>query len=268
MSEMMIAQDAIHVKIGAGEIIAPGWPSVASLAGKLAKVMSLVSPVHRNERHEKQGYRYASYGEVAEEIRKAMAKANLSLSIHVMKAQREEENNGIYNRVTLHFVLLDGDTGAMMVCPWEGEAADFGTADKGINKAITSASKYFLMRTFLVSTTDEESNDGLGATDTAAQAVPRAMQSGASARERGNPERTSWGAPSVLIKTSKWGPFLKRLANSEAGDYYKEDGKLNIWHVLGVVAKRFNEVNDENFAEVEKFIYDYPEQRMDTLIER
>lgn len=155
----------LTVNIGSGQVIAPDWPAVAGLAAKMATVMGSISAVKKDSEHEKQHWSYASYGQVAEEIRKALASAKLALGVVVETVTQSEAggtSGGLYNAVTLTFTLLDGESGAMMLCPWRGEAVDYGTADRGINKAITSASKYFLMRTFLVSTVDDEDNDGKG----------------------------------------------------------------------------------------------------------
>jgi hypothetical protein len=55
------------------------------------------------------------------------------------------------------FTLVCGDTGECMDCIWYGEANDY--ADKACNKAATAATKYFLTNTFLLSTTEPESDE-------------------------------------------------------------------------------------------------------------
>jgi|GEM_PF-4547377 len=59
------------------------------------------------------------------------------------------------NEITLgDYTLACGDTGATITTRWTGEAAD--SQDKGINKAATAALKYWLLKTFLISTGDED----------------------------------------------------------------------------------------------------------------
>jgi len=58
------------------------------------------------------------------------------------------------------FTFADGESGATRTCSWRAEAQD--TQDKGISKSATSAVKYFLLKTFLISTGDEPDPDGSG----------------------------------------------------------------------------------------------------------
>jgi hypothetical protein len=55
--------------------------------------------------------------------------------------------------VTLDVTLVDGESGDMMTTTWIGQGLD--NSDKGYYKAYTGAIKYFLLKTFLISTGDE-----------------------------------------------------------------------------------------------------------------
>ena len=163
MSESQLAgNDSLIINYGGGVVIAPDWAAVASLNKKMALVMLKLTTVHKDAKHEKQGWTYASYSEVAEAVRQAMAAANLGLFIHVVNIGQHDAGSGVRSEVELEFTFADGDSGAMRICRWVGEAVDFGTADKGLNKAYTASEKYFLMRTFLVSTSDDVDPDSEG----------------------------------------------------------------------------------------------------------
>jgi hypothetical protein len=158
MSDINEHPARVVLDIGGGMVVAPDWSGVASLNAKMAKVMGEISTLQKDAKHQ-QGWTYVSYSEVSDAIRKAMAKANLGLFVHVVDIKQVDTPKGIKSMAVLEFTFADGDTGAMKVCRWEGEAVDFGTADKGMAKAYTSTEKYFLMRTFLVSTSDDVEPD-------------------------------------------------------------------------------------------------------------
>ncbi|QPC82473.1 hypothetical protein G4Y79_22760 [Phototrophicus methaneseepsis] len=54
--------------------------------------------------------------------------------------------------VKLEFTFACGDTGQTMTLPWRGESID--TNDKRISKAATTGEKYFLLKSFILSTGD------------------------------------------------------------------------------------------------------------------
>jgi hypothetical protein len=139
----------------------PTIVNMASLFTKMAAVMGALTTVKETGKHQ-QGYKYATYSDIVTDIRVAMSQNNLAL-IPVMKAIEKTpiagKSNGERIKGYFDFVLACGDTGAMFTTQWQAEVDSYG--DKGINAVATVAEKYFLMRTFLVTSTDDvDETDG------------------------------------------------------------------------------------------------------------
>jgi hypothetical protein len=139
----------------------PAIPNMASLFTKMAAVMGALTPVTKSSKHQ-QGYKYATYSDIVTDIRVAMSQNNLVL-IPIMKAIEKTpipgKNNGERIKGYFDFVLACGDTGVMFTTQWQAEVDSYG--DKGINAVATVAEKYFLMRTFLVTSIDDvDETDG------------------------------------------------------------------------------------------------------------
>lgn len=152
-------ENLIHLETAAGVTVAPSWSAIASLNRKLARVMDELETLHKDGRNKQQDYTYVTYSDVADAIRQAMARNNLALYTEIENVQQEHRDKGLATLLQISFTLADGDTGAMRTQSWRGEAVDYGMSDRGINKAITSAEKYWLMRTFLVSASDDAYRD-------------------------------------------------------------------------------------------------------------
>jgi len=120
----------------------------ASLYTKLAKVMGSLTRIPKSGHNTHFNYDFVTDTDVSDAIRKALAKEGIAFFASMREVQRDEK------KVTAHFVFTfaDGETGATWSCEWNGEAID--TQDKGIAKAATSALKYFLLKTFILSTGD------------------------------------------------------------------------------------------------------------------
>jgi hypothetical protein len=140
-------------------------PGRASLFSKMAKVMSLVNRVPKNGMNAFHKYKYATTDDVADIIREAMAEANLALFVEMGEPKQEaieDDSSGktkrmIRTTIQFFFTFACGDSGATRTSPWTGQVDD--NSDKAINKCATSAEKYFLMKTFIVSAGDEPDAD-------------------------------------------------------------------------------------------------------------
>lgn len=140
-------------------------PGRASLFSKMAKVMSLVNRVPKNGTNSFHKYKYATTDDVADIIREAMAEANLALFVEMGEPKQEaieDDSSGktkrmIRTTIQFFFTFACGDSGATRTSPWTGQVDD--NSDKAINKCATSAEKYFLMKTFIVSAGDEPDAD-------------------------------------------------------------------------------------------------------------
>jgi len=134
-----------------------------SLAAKLAAIGKEVGAVDKSGRNTQQNYSYIEYGVVAGRIRELFDKYHVIIIPNVESVQTDEVTNkyggkGYHYVLSMTFTLLNGDDPEEReVASWAGEATDFG--DKGINKAETAGTKYFLMRLFNISEKGEEDAD-------------------------------------------------------------------------------------------------------------
>ena len=128
----------------------------ASLFAKLAKVMGRLKKLPKSGYNDHFKYNFVTESDVSDAVRAALAAENVAFFAS-MQAVRFEGKKTI---VDMQYTFADGETGAVWICTWTGEAID--TQDKGIAKAATSALKYFLMKTFVLSSGDpgDDSDNG------------------------------------------------------------------------------------------------------------
>lgn len=126
---------------------------------KLAEIMGEIENVQKEGRNQRFGYRFVTSETVLSMLRKKLADKKLCLWITMVDMRQEPKSDSKMKTtfVKFEFTLCCGDTGATLSATWESEAED--TNDKGINKAATAAEKYWLMKTFMISTGDPEADD-------------------------------------------------------------------------------------------------------------
>jgi len=133
-----------------------------SLIVKLAEVQAAVKDVPKRGHNKSLGYNYVQAVDVKDALRQELAKRKVMIIPEIVGAHHEPmatKSGGTLVFTTLHmrFHIVDGETGEEIVVDWQAEAND--TGDKGISKATTLATKYFLINLFLVPG-DEEDPDG------------------------------------------------------------------------------------------------------------
>lgn len=134
----------------------------ASLYAKLARVMHQLGRIPKTGYNKHFEYAFATDADIADAIRSKLAEENVAFFADMLSSDQEtitrETKYGTkttYRTVaTFAFTFADGDTGATMTTKWSGEALD--EQDKGMNKAATAALKYFLLKTFILSTGDQK----------------------------------------------------------------------------------------------------------------
>lgn len=134
-----------------------------TLAAKLARIGKEIGAIDKSGRNMKQNYNYIEYGVVAGRIRELFDQYGVIIVPSVEQYTMDEIKNS-YGNTGFHYVLQMSftiinadDMDDKITAKWSGESADYG--DKGINKAETSGTKYFLMRLFNVSEKGEEEAD-------------------------------------------------------------------------------------------------------------
>lgn len=132
------------------------------LAAKLARVLSDVHRVPKNGRNDFHKYDYVTESDLVDHIRDKLAEHGVaifpSVRAHDVVEMEDQRKRTVYlTTVTLDISLVDGESGDTMTTTWIGQGID--QSDKGYYKAYTGAMKYFLMKTFMISTGDDPEQD-------------------------------------------------------------------------------------------------------------
>lgn len=139
--------------------------STGAVAKKIAAVMADVEKLVRDGVNKQQHYRYATEAAVMAATHGPMAKHNLAIfpSIvdftTILLGYTEKGNPYFLTTVIMRFRIEDGDTGEYTVVTMVGQGTD--TGDKGMNKAVTTATKYLYIKLYALASEDdpEASND-------------------------------------------------------------------------------------------------------------
>ena len=134
-----------------------------SLGAKLARIGKEIGKVDKTGKNQQQRYDYIEYGVVAGRIRELFDEYRVIIIPSVVEYSQDNVTtrsggSGYHYTLKMRFQIINGDDPQDTIsADWMGESADYG--DKGINKAETSGTKYFLMRLFNVSEKGEEEAD-------------------------------------------------------------------------------------------------------------
>jgi hypothetical protein len=134
------------------------------LVTKLATIMGALGSVQKEGFNTNQKYKFVRETDVVEALKPLLAEAHLFLyqtvTSCVMEPLYKTASGATMYLTTVHvnFQWMDGDSGeSLAAASFVGTGAD--TGDKGAYKAMTGAEKYFLMKTFLISTGDDPEAD-------------------------------------------------------------------------------------------------------------
>lgn len=136
----------------------------AVLFRKIAAVAAGCTVVEKDGKNLDQKYRYATPAAVFSVIKPLLAEQQLALVPHLVEFTEidtgQRSGGGkpfIINRVTMHYHLLDGETGEELVVPWQGQAGTYGD-DKGLAKAQTIALRTFFVQLFQIPAEDPDTD--------------------------------------------------------------------------------------------------------------
>jgi len=137
-------------------------PPMVSLYRKINAAQAKAGRVAKNGWNDFHKYAFATEGDIADHIRPILAEVGLAFMPKLEKHEiipgvPGEKGSTNTTRVWIACTLADIDTGETFVETWIGEGQDKG--DKGFYKAYTGAIKYFLSKTFLISTGDDPEAD-------------------------------------------------------------------------------------------------------------
>lgn len=120
--------------------------------------MEEISHVPKNGRNNFHGYDYATEQDMLNAVRIKLAGEKIFISVKINKVEikdfqnKKGETELLTTIMTTH-TFHDGETGESLECTSAGQGTDKG--DKGIYKAITGATKYFISKNFLIPTGDD-----------------------------------------------------------------------------------------------------------------
>lgn len=131
------------------------------LAERLAACIKLVHGIGKDGKNENQGYAFVREVDVMARVRGVMADNGVIVVPRVARVEFRSvpTKSGQASLTDVHmvFAVMSTDTDEVFECPWYGCGAD--TTDKGGNKAITSAEKYFLLKLLKIPTEADPDKD-------------------------------------------------------------------------------------------------------------
>lgn len=120
----------------------------AALAAAVCRCYAEIGAVAKDGENSHFKYKFASAEAIFAPTRAAMAVNGLCLLPMLIGIRNEPADKQTFYSVEWQFLLIEATTGYTAVLPFTSEALD--GQDKGINKALTSALKYFLRAVFLI----------------------------------------------------------------------------------------------------------------------
>ena len=137
-------------QLDAPEITVGLLSGVSNIVTKMLQVMEEVAYVQKDKRNEFQHYNYASESAAIAAIRPALIKAGLFMLPSVEKMWLDDRGN---THVEMLYRIFDS-SGDYIQFKAVGSGQD-KSVDKGVYKALTGASKYALLKTFMLETGDD-----------------------------------------------------------------------------------------------------------------
>lgn len=133
-----------------------------SLVGKLAAVMGEVDWVPKDGVNQFHKYSYATEAGIVNAVRGSLAKHGVMIvpsvkSTEWVAVQTSAGKNERLCRLVVHYRILDSESADVIELDMLGEGQDSG--DKAFYKAMTGATKYALLKLFLIPTGDDPENE-------------------------------------------------------------------------------------------------------------
>lgn len=129
---------------------------------KLARIMAGIGEIKPEGRNAHFGYNFIKDTQVSGVTRARMAKEHLVMVPEVLEeswfeTKTAKGGTSWVTKLKVRFTIIDGDSGDMV----SGVVIGYGddTGDKGANKALTAAQKYFLLKLFQVGGEDDLEQD-------------------------------------------------------------------------------------------------------------
>jgi hypothetical protein len=124
------------------------------LAQKVLKVSQAIGCVEKNGLNAHFKFKYQAWDDVLPAVRNACCE----VGVHITPSVHSIKHEGGHVIVEMGFNVTDSETNEKDGFRWFGEAK--GNDDKGIQKAITSCTKYALLKYFMIPIVDDLDPDG------------------------------------------------------------------------------------------------------------
>jgi len=145
-----------------------------TLAEKMASVMGQVIRIKKGGKNEHFRYTFATSEDVSDTIRELLAAEGVAFVCSMDEIEQTPAGKGV--RTVAKFTMKFTDGSDAETATWYSEALD--SQDKGVNKCATAAVKYFLLKTFIMSSGDEVDTDAQAPIETkekSRKATPQQM---------------------------------------------------------------------------------------------
>lgn len=147
-----------------------------TLAARIAAISKDLGAIKKSGHNKEQHYDFIEYAAVSGKIRELLDQHGVAIIPTVTDYERDDVKSrngatGYHYTLKMTFTVINADNQEdQIVATWMGESTDWG--DKGINKAETSGTKYFLMRLFNISEKGDADNDPDSQDNSAAESKP------------------------------------------------------------------------------------------------
>lgn len=182
------------------------------LAAKLVKILDNMASVPKKGYNESQRYHYMREVDVLEALKKELVENKvimLTSSNHVQTEKKDRIDKRTGNTVTEFLVtvhtthtFIDSESGEELSITSVGSGIDSG--DKSASKAITAATKYALLKTFMISDEGADiENDGSSVVAPQSNAPAKSMLSKIAAAKKEEPKQEEPVTPTLEKKEFK-----------------------------------------------------------------
>lgn len=204
-----------------------------TIAKKILDVSSEIGVIQKGGTNQHFNFKFQAWDDVVPAVRDACVKHGLA----ILPSCELIERVGDRTTIRLTVTLMDVDNDAVMTVNWVGEALD--KQDKGVQKAITSAEKYLLLKLFLIPTYGEDPDaHGLGDEP----AVPaREPENKGALKDAKSAMQLATGLTGDELK-ELWGTYAPYLGLVEAAEAVRESGVQGKDAVVEVLNKMMAKV--------------------------
>ncbi len=138
-----------------------GTSGKVMLLKKISLAMGEVQRIPKSGWNDFHKYKYANEGDILDGIRPILSELGLALWTDIVEESRNVvdfyskgnlRGKKTITKVAVKYTIFCADSGESLESTYKGEGEDEG--DKGLYKAYTGATKYFLTKTFLISSGD------------------------------------------------------------------------------------------------------------------